>query len=114
MDYKITYILSDCASYDLEQIISYYSINLSNKKYATLLHQKIEECFNTLIIFPNMGKNINEVNLRNDYNIKKIIVEGYIIYYLFEEENNLITVLRIVSTKRDDFMVLGQIKSTLV
>lgn len=112
MDYKTTYILSECALYDLEQIISYYSINLSNKKYATELHQKIEECFETLIMFPNMGKNINDQSIKNNYNIKKIIVEGYIIYYLFEDEKDLITILRIASTKRNETVVLEQIKST--
>ena len=113
MDCKRTYILSECAIYDLEQIVIYYSINLSNKKYATQLHQKIEYFFDTLTIFPNMGKNISEQNTKNDYNIKKIIVEGYIIYYLFEEEKDLITILRIASFKRNEAIILEQIKSTL-
>ena len=60
-----------------------------------------------------MGKNISEQNTKNDYNIKKIIVEGYIIYYLFEEEKDLITILRIASFKRNEAIILEQIKSTL-
>ena len=108
MDSNLKYKFTNIASIDLEAILDYISINLFNYKSAEILKNRIKEAVELLLMFPKMGKSIDGYE-----GIRKIVVEGYILYYLYENDKNLITILRITNYKRDDKVILEQIKSTL-
>ena len=107
MDSNLKYKFTNIASIDLEAILDYISINLFNYKSAEILKNRIRESIELMLLFPKMGKSID------GYEGIRKVVEGYILYYLYENDKNLITILRITNYKRDDKVILEQIKSTL-
>ena len=86
--------ISETAEQDLENIISYLRYNLAGDiiadKYKLLFKQKLKDLENvagSMII-------LNE-DLTGHKNIRKINVRNYIIFYIGDEENSKVLVLRI-------------------
>lgn len=86
--------MSESAKQDLENIISYLRYNLAGDiiadKYKILFKQE-------LINLENVAGNmpILDENLTGHKNIRKINVRNYIVFYIVDEENSTVFVLRI-------------------
>lgn len=86
--------LSETAEKDLENIISYLRYNLAGDiiadKYKILFKQHLKELENVAESMP-----ILDEKLTGHRNIKKINVRNYIVFYIIDEENFKVLVLRI-------------------
>lgn len=86
--------MTETAEHDLENIISYLWNNLAGDiiadKYKILFKQELRNLENVAGSMP-----ILDEKLTGHKNIRKINVRNYIIFYIVDEENSKVFVLRI-------------------
>ena len=100
-------IIAD-AENDIDEIVKHISVVLSNpeaaEKFLTDLEQKLEQ----LCEMPKMGKIVeNEFNKRKDF--RRVIINNYDLYYFINDEDRIINVLRVVSARRDQHLIISSI-----
>lgn len=90
--YKIEF--SKTAEHDLENIIFYLRYDLSGDiiadKYKLLFKQTLKELENIANSMPIFGE-----ELTGHKNIRKINVRNYLIFYIIDEDNSKVSILRI-------------------
>ena len=91
---KFVVEISEIAERDLENIISYLRYNLSGDiiadKYKILFKQELKDLENIAGSMPILSE-----DLTGHKNIRKINVRNYIVFYIVDEENSKVLVLRI-------------------
>lgn len=91
---KFVVEISETAERDLENIISYLRYNLSGDimadKYKILFKQELKDLENIAGSMPILSE-----DLTGHKNIRKINVRNYIVFYIVDEENSKVLVLRI-------------------
>lgn len=91
---------TDIAKEDLDNTLSYISKELCNPAAAKNLFVKIEEAIDRICDFPESCPVVE-----NDYvvskDIRKAVIDNYIMYYLFQEDKRLVSILRIVYGRRN-------------
>ena len=91
---------TDAAKEDLDGILSYISKDLCNPIAAKNLFEKIEKTVSRICDFPKSCPVVeNEFVVRRD--IRKSLIDNYIMYYIYEEEKKTVSVLRIVYGRRN-------------
>ena len=94
MESKYQYRLSQKAEADLDGIVSYIAVELSNPQAASDFVDKL-------------GKVIDEI--RSFPEIRKKLIGSYIMYYLPVKEEKMIYVVRIVYGKRNMEEILREL-----
>ena len=105
MSNKYTLKFTVEAGKDLDEIFSYITGNLSSPVAAVDLIDKIENESKRLISFPLSG-----AVPRDDTLVKKgyrmLIIDNFIAFYIVDEENKLVKIMRIVYGKRNYLKLL--------
>ena len=104
------YQYTDKAIEDLDQIMSYMSEKLSNKKAASDFLDELESTINILTSFPKSGPLVKN-NYLSDSNVRFSVVKNYTLYYYPDYEKLTIIILRIIYGRRDPDFIYGQLKS---
>ena len=90
--YKVE--ISETAEYDLENIISYLRYDLAGDiiadKYKILFKQELKELEDIAESMPILDKKLTGYE-----NIRKVNVRNYVIFYMVDEENDKVFVVRI-------------------
>jgi plasmid stabilization system protein ParE len=88
------------AKMDLENLFRYISEELYNTESALVMINKFEMKFNDICLFPKAHPIITLK--RVDHNgLRKAIVDNFIVVYLYDEEKELINIVRVIYSKRD-------------
>lgn len=94
------YVLTQTAENDFDEALTYISEILDNPEAATNLADEFEVQLELVCKRPKTGRLIeNEFLRRND--IRRFLVKNYIAYYLVDEDNENIVILRFVYGKCD-------------
>ena len=91
--YKI--IFSASFKKDIRDIIYYILYNLKNQSAAFNLTKKFQEGVNSILIFP-YGSPVS-IKLKKEY--RKVRVKNYLIFYTINEEEQSITLVRVLYKK---------------
>jgi len=94
------YILFPKAKDDLENIFYYISFELVNQEAATDLIYKFESKFNELLLFP-LSYPLVESKLIYEIDLRKCIVDNYIILYFYNAKDKLVEIVRVIYSKID-------------
>ncbi len=95
-----TFLFTDTAEKDLDDTLSYISKELCNPIAAKNLFFKIGETIDRICDFPESCPLVeNEYVVSKD--IRKAVIDNYIMYYAFEEDSHNISILRIVYGRRN-------------
>ncbi|WP_455195240.1 type II toxin-antitoxin system RelE/ParE family toxin [Eubacterium ramulus] len=97
---KFGYRLTKRAESDLDGIVSYIAVELANPKAASDFVDKLQDNIEEARTFPESGSQVNNEFLQVK-NVRKKLVGNYIMYYLTNEEEKAIYILRIVYGKRN-------------
>ncbi len=97
---KFGYRLTKRAESDLDGIVSYIAAELANPKAASDFVDKLQDNIEEARSFPESGSLVNNEFLQIE-NVRKKLVGNYIMYYLPNEEEKVIYILRIVYGKRN-------------
>ena len=107
MAYEFTYRLTDIAQEDFDHLIGYMVEKLCNLQAATVFADDIEEALENLCEFPLEGPLVDNPYL-SVKNVRMLVVRQYNIYYLADEEEKIITVIRIGHSLQDQEKLLGE------
>ena len=100
MESKYQYRLSKRAEQELDDILSYIAVELSNPKAASNWADSFEKAVDEACLFPESGMPIHNEFL-SIMEVRKKIIGNYIMYYLPVPEEETIYILRIVYGKRN-------------
>lgn len=98
MPYKL--IVAPQAMLDIDNIGTYISEDLKAPEAAGALIDRILNAIGRLKDFPFSGEKIKFTYIP-DYNVRRIIVDHYIVLYRAEELNGTVSVLRILYGRTD-------------
>lgn len=101
-----TYQIVADAENDIDQIVKYISVVLSNPEAAEKFLTDLEKKLDQLCEMPKIGKFVeNEFNMRKDF--RYVIINNYDLYYFVNDEDKMINVLRVVSARRDQRLIIS-------
>lgn len=108
MESKWDYRLTEKADADLDDVVQYIAVELANPKAASDFVDKLQSAIEEARSFPESGSLVINEYLP-DTEVRKKLVENYILYYLPDSEQKTIFVLRIVYGRRNIDEILRQI-----
>ncbi len=95
MTEKYEVLLSIKAKEDLKSIVFYIKNNLNEPSIAKKYAKVIKEEIISLSYFPQRNAIIDEETIKN-LKMRKIVVKNYITFYRMNEENNIVSIERIL------------------
>ncbi len=108
MIYK--YRFTGQAKNDLDEILSYISVELANSIAAVNFMIELEKSIEKICLFPEICPVIKNKFIYGT-EIRKAIINNYLMYYTFNNDIN--TILRIVYQKRDMNEIFENIENEL-
>lgn len=108
MESKWGWQLTQKADADLDDIVSYIAVELSNPKAASDFVDKLQGTIEEVRGFPESGSIVVNEFVPN-MQIRKKPVGNYMIYYLPDSTEKMIFILRIVYGRRNMDEILRQI-----
>lgn len=100
MESKFKYQLSQKAEADLDEIVSYIALELSNPQAASDFVDRLQKSIEEVRVFPESGSPVVNEYLINTEARKKL-VDNYIMYYLPDFAEKIVYVIRIVYGRRN-------------
>lgn len=105
MPQKYKLLISGDARRDLDEIFEYIAEELANPSAAVRLIDKIRSALDNVRAFPDSCPKINNELVRNQ-NLRKLIVDNYIVFYEIDNEQEQIVVIRVMYGMQNFFDVL--------
>lgn len=105
---EFTYHLTDIAQEDFDNLIGYMVEKLCNPEAAIAFADDIESALENLCSFPLKGLLVDNPYLPVK-NVRMLVVRQYNIYYLSNEEEKIITVIRIGHSLQDQERLLKEV-----
>ena len=90
--YKLT--VTELAHQDLDHIISYIAVKLSNPKAAGDFLDEVATCYSYLKSNPLMYTGCLDERLRKE-GYRKAVIKNYVLVYKVDEVAHLVTIMRI-------------------
>ena len=109
MESKFKYQFTQRADADLDDIVGYMTVELSDSKAASDFVDKLQQAIEETRLFPKGGFPVDNEYLPNT-EIRKKKVDSYVMYYLPDFEEKTIYILRIVYGKRNMDEILRQLE----
>lgn len=100
MESKFKYQLTQKSEADLDGIVSYIALELSNPQAATDFVNHLQESIEEARSFPESGSPVVNEYLPST-EVRKKLVDNYIMYYLSDFTEKIIYIVRIVYGKRN-------------
>lgn len=97
---KYSIVITEPAESDLIQITSYIAKELKEPELAGKL---IDRIGNTILSLEEMPFRNNLVidDRLSSQGVRKILVDNYIVFYIVSEESKIVTIVRILYSRRD-------------
>ncbi len=110
MESKWGYQLTQKADADLDDIVGYNAVELANPKAASDFVDKLQGAIGEARSFPESGfPAVNEFVPNTE--VRKKLVDNYIMYYLPDSAEKMIFVLRIVYGRRNMDEILRKLNA---
>ena len=93
-------LITPTAKKDIEDIIRYIRDDLKNPDAADNIRNKFKEAILSLSTLPFRHHLVKDTTIAN-LNIRKIIIENYIVFYTVYEENSSVDIVRVLYTRRN-------------
>lgn len=105
---RYNYVLTGIAEEDVDEAFDYIANELMNPDAASAFADELEEKLEEICKTPKAGRPVHNPYLKRD-DIRRVLVKNYIAYYLIDEEEGKIVVLRVVYNRRDQDKILKTI-----
>lgn len=102
------YSFTDAAKADLDEILSYISIELDNPTAAASFFESVEKTLSQLVEFPESGSIVENEYLAAE-NIRKVPIGNYSLYYSPDSVQSTIVIIRIIYSKRNPEWISSQL-----
>ncbi len=101
--YKL--VITELAQNDLDEIVSYIAVNLSNPSAAGAFLDGVEECYAHLKNNPFIYAKSNDIRLEKE-GYRKALIKNYILMFKINEEQKAVIIYRFFYGARDYFKLL--------
>ena len=105
---RYDYVLTESAEADVDEALDYIANELMNPNAASNFADELEEKLEEICKAPKTGRPINNPYLKRD-DIRRVLVKNYVAYYLVDEAEEKIVVLRVVYNRREQDKILRSI-----
>ncbi len=105
---QYSYVLTETADADIEAAFDYMANELSNPEAASSFTDELVEKLEELCRTPKSGRPVQNPYLKRD-GIRRVLVKNYIAYYLIDDAEMKIVVLRVVYNRRDQDKILRSV-----
>ena len=105
---RYNYVLTEIAETDVDEAFEYIANEMVNPEAASAFAEALEATIAEIYKTPNTGRPVHNPYLKRD-DIRRVLVKNYIAYYLIDEEEAKIVVLRVVYNRRDQDKILKTI-----
>lgn len=102
---KYSYLLTELAIADIDDILSYTIGTLSNSASAASFMDELEDKLADICKNPQIGSLASNPFIL-DKRLRKVLVKNYIVYYFTIENEKQIVILRIVYNGRDQEKII--------
>lgn len=92
--------VTEAAHVDLEEVLDYIAINLSNPAAAVNLLDQVEACYDQLRQFPFLYESCRDLRLR-ELGYRKVVIGSFVLVYHPLETEKIVNVLRFFYGGRD-------------
>lgn len=100
MELIYNYKFTEAARLDLDEILTYISSTLNNPKAAGDFLKNVKSVIENIRHFPHMGSVPDNEYVTNK-NVRKVLIGNYLMYYLPDDNEREIVILRIIYGKRN-------------
>ena len=105
---RYSYLFTETAEADVEKALDYITNELSNPEAASSFADELDEKLEEICGTPKAGRPVQNPYLKRD-DVRRVLVKNYIAYYLIDEPEKKIIVLRVVYNRRDQDKILKSI-----
>ena len=105
---RYDYVLTESAEADVDEALDYIANELMNPNAASNFADELEEKLEEICKAPKTGRPINNPYLKRD-DIRRVLVKNYVAYYLVDEAEEKIVILRVVYNRRNQDKILRSI-----
>lgn len=78
---RYSYVLTEIAETDVEEILDYIAYELSNPQAASDFADALDEKLEEICLTPKAGRPVHNPYLKRD-DVRRVLVKNYIAYYL--------------------------------
>lgn len=100
------FVLTETAETDIDDAFMYISETLGNPDAASDLADELEKQIDKICKRPLTGKLVENDYLRRP-DVRRFLVDNYIVYYIIDEDNEVIVILRFVYGGRDQDKIVS-------
>ncbi len=100
------FVLTETAETDIDDAFMYISETLGNPDAASDLADELEKQIDKICKRPLTGKLVENDYLRRP-DVRRFLVDNYIAYYILDEDNEVIVILRFVYGGRDQDKIVS-------
>lgn len=108
MDSKWGYRMTQKAGTDLDDIVGYLTVELSNPAAASEFVYKLQDSIEKIRSFPESSLLVVN-DFMPDTKVRKKSVGNYIVYYLPDDAEKMIFILRIIHSRRNMDEILREL-----
>ncbi len=94
-----TFVFTKEAEIDIDQAIYYIVNELSDKSAAKRLYDRIFHTIQRICELPYSSERAENKFIKNK-NVRRALIDNYLLFYLFDENKHLIVLLRFIYGKR--------------
>lgn len=105
---RYSFILTETAEADVDEAFDYIANELVNPEAASAFADELENKLEEICKVPKAGRHVHNPYLKRD-DVRRTLVKNYIAYYLVDEEEKNIVVLRVVYKRRNQDKILKTI-----
>ena len=103
-----SYLFTDKAIEDLDNTLAYIKDELCNPLAAKKLFDSIINTIDKICAFPKSYPIVDN-ELINNKEIRKAIINNYLLYYLYQEDKHLVTILCLIRERRNISEIINRI-----
>ena len=105
-EFKVHY--TDKSEEDLDEILNYISVDLSNPIAAMSFLDEFEKTIDRARLFPESGSPVNNPYVKTE-GLRKLYVKNYTVFYFPDMINESIVILRIIYSHRDIASIINSL-----
>lgn len=108
MDCEFRYRLTQNAERDIDEILSYLTGSLSNPQAAANFMEHLQQTIDEACHFPKSGTPVENEFLPS-FSLRKKFIGHYVLYYLPENDEKTLYIVRVLYGKRDPDEILREL-----
>ena len=102
------FVFTAQAKIDIEQAFDYIVNEFGDKFAVKILYDELFDAIQRICLFPKSSELVDNELIKKD-NVRKTLVNNYLLFYFYDENKSMIVILRFIYGKRSFVDLLKEI-----